>query len=453
MPRTLITGGIIINATASYRADVLIDGEQIVGIVRDATLIPGDRIIDATDCYVLPGLIDAHTHIQLDTGIYRTADNWEIGTQVAAWGGVTTVIDFATQFRGQTFEEAVHNRQAEASKSVIDYGLHCMITALPYGEERQLQSLLDLGIVSYKLFTTYRPNYYLDDATILRIMTGAAKYGGVVMVHCENDSIIAEMTDALISQGKTGLPYHGRSRPVLAEEEAVNRILYLAEAARCAVYIVHCSSANSVLQVRQALQRSVQAYCETCPQYLLLDESQYLGDTPECYILQPPLRAKEQNAALWKLVSGGAIDVISTDHCDYSLAQKRQFADFTRTPGGLPGLETLWPLLYTHSVDKARLPLTGLVRMLCTNPARIFGLEHRKGDIRAGLDADIVIYDPQPRTHVQANDLHGMAGYSPYEGHRLRGAVRTVICRGQMVIENREFVGTPGYGQFVPGKL
>src|SRR5579859_870973 len=453
MPRTLITGGIIINATASYRADVLIDGEQIVGIVRDATLIPGDRIIDATDCYVLPGLIDAHTHIQLDTGIYRTADNWEIGTQVAAWGGVTTVIDFATQFRGQTFEEAVKNRQAEAAKAVIDYGLHCMITSLPYGEERQIQALLDMGVVSYKLFTTYRPNYYLDDSTIWRVMNGAGKYGGVVMVHCENDSMITEMTDALVSQGKTSLAYHGRSRPVLAEEEAVNRILFLADTAHCAVYIVHCSSANSVLQVRQALQRGVQAYCETCPQYLLLDESQYLGDTPECFILQPPLRAKEQNTALWKLVSSGAIDVISTDHCDYSLVQKRQFADFTRTPGGLPGLETLWPLLYTHSVDKARLPLTGLVRMMCANPARIFGLDHRKGDIRAGLDADLVIYDPKPRSHIHAEQLHNVAGYSPYEGHRLRGAVRTVLCRGTTIIKDRELVGTPGYGQFVPGKL
>jgi dihydropyrimidinase len=207
------------------------------------------------------------------------------------------------------------------------------------------------------------------------------------------------------------------------------------------------------LQVRQALQRGVQAYCETCPQYLLLDEGEYLGDTPESYILQPPLRAKEQNAALWKLVSSGAIDVISTDHCDYSLAQKKQYPDFTRTPGGLPGLETLWPLLYTHSVDKARLPLTGLVRMMSANPARIFGLDHRKGDIRAGLDADIVIYDPKPRTHVQASDLHGVAGYSPYEGHRLRGAVRTVMSRGQLVIEDRQFVGKPGYGQFIPGKL
>src|SRR5260221_14080538 len=316
MPRTLITGGIIINANASYRADVLIDGEQIIGIVTDSTLMPGDRIIDATDCYVLPGLIDAHTHIQLDTGIYRTADTWEIGTQVAAWGGVTTVIDFATQFRGQTFEEAVKNRQAETSTTVIDYGLHCMITSLPYGEERQMQSLLDLGVTSYKLFTTYRPNYYLDDATILRVMNAAAKYGGVVMVHCENDALIIEMTSALVAQDKTSLAYHGRSRPVLAEEEAVNRILYLAESAKAPVYIVHCSSANSVQQVRLALQRGVQAYCETCPQYLLLDESLYLSDSPEYYILQPPLEAKENNTGLWRMVSAGAGYVVFTDHRD-----------------------------------------------------------------------------------------------------------------------------------------
>src|SRR5258707_5367305 len=434
MSRTLITGGIIITASASYRADVLIDDEQIVGIVQDSTLIPGDKIIDATDCYVLPGIIDAHTHIQLNTGVYKTADTWEIGTQAAAWGGVTTVIDFATQFPGQSFEEAVKARQAEAASAVIDYGLHCMITSLPYGEDRQIKTLLEMGVISYKLFTTYRPNYYLDDATVLRVMNGAAKYGGLVMIHCENDSMFSEMTNALVAQGKTALAYHGQSRPMLAEEEPVNRMFFWAEVAGCQIYIVHCSSARSVQQVKHAQQRGVKAFCETCPQYLLLDESQYLGDTPEYFILQPPLRAKQQSDALWKLVSLGAIDVISTDHCDYSLAQKREFGDFTRTPGGLPGLETLLPLMCTHSVDRALLPLSGLVSRLSSNPARIFGLAHRKGDIRVGLDADLVIYDPEPRSHIHAEDLHNIAGYSPYEGHRLRGAVRTVLCRGQIVI-------------------
>lgn len=451
MPRTIIKGGIIVTASASYRADVLIDGEQILGAVKDATLIPGDRVIDASDCYVLPGIIDVHTHIKLDTGIYQTVDNWEIGTTTAAWGGVTTVIDFANQLPGMGFEEAIRKRQAEAASAVIDYGLHCFVTSLPYGQESELQKLLEMGVISYKLFTTYRPNYYLEDSTILRVMQGAARYGGLVMVHCENDSMVTEATQALVAQGKTGLAYHGRARPVLAEEEAVNRILYLAEATGCKVYIVHCSSARSVAQVRRAVQRGVQAYCETCPQYLLLDESEYLGDRPEYFILQPPLRAREQNDALWKQVSMGTIDVISTDHCDYSLAQKRQSGDFTRTPGGLPGLETLLPLMYTHSVDKARLPLTGLVKLLCANPARIFGLDDRKGDIRAGLDADLVIYDPKPRTHLKADHLHNIAGYSPYEGRRLRGAVRTVLCRGELVIENRQFVGKAGYGKFVAG--
>src|SRR5258708_28912857 len=199
MSRTLITGGIIIHASASYRADVLIDGDQIVGIVQDSTLIPGDKIIDATDCYVLPGIIDAHTHIQLNTGIYKTADTWEIGTQAAAWGGVTTVIDFATQFPGQSFEEAVKARQAEAASAVIDYGLHCMITSLPYGEDRQIKTLIYLGVTSYKLFTTYRPNYYLDDATILRVMNAAAKYGGGVWVHLYNDTSTIPTTLAISS--------------------------------------------------------------------------------------------------------------------------------------------------------------------------------------------------------------------------------------------------------------
>src|SRR5438105_4323678 len=212
MPRTIITGGIIISTTSSYRADVLIDGEQIIGVVKDSTHMPGDRVIDASDCYVLPGIIDAHTHIKLDTGIFQTADNWEIGTRTAAWGGVTTVIDFATQFPGQSFEQAVENRQRDAASAVIDYGLHCMITSLPYGQESNLQKLNELGVTGYKLFTTYRPNYYLDDSIILRVMQAARQYGGLVMVHCENDAMVGEMTHALAAQGKTGLAYHGRAR-------------------------------------------------------------------------------------------------------------------------------------------------------------------------------------------------------------------------------------------------
>jgi dihydropyrimidinase len=448
MPRTVIQGGIVITATSSFRADVLIDGETIIGLMTDATLIPGDEVIDASGCYVLPGLIDAHTHIQLDTGIYRTADNWEIGTKTAAWGGVTTVIDFATQYPGMNLNQAIDHRLTESQPAVIDYNYHCMITGNPVDEE--IRDLVGRGVSSLKVFTTYRPNYFVEDALILKIMTAAARYGAIVMVHCENDSVVAEATEGLIKGGKTSLAYHGRSRPIFAEEEAVNRVLYLAEEAGCKVYIVHCSSSKSVQQVRRAVQRGVKAHCETCPQYLFLDDTLYLSDNPEFYILQPPLRPKVQSEALWRLLALSVIDVVSTDHCDYTLAQKTEFGEFTKTPGGLPGLETMFPLMFTHSLDKARSPLTSLVRLMSTNPARIFGLDHRKGDLRAGLDADVVIYDPQPRSYLSPDDLHNIAGYTPYAGYRVRGVVRTVLVRGQKVIENREFVGIPGYGKFIP---
>lgn len=452
MARTIVSGGIVVTANASFRADVLIDGEQIAGIVTDAAPQSEDQVIDASGCYVMPGVIDVHTHIKLDTGIYKTDDDWQIGTTTAAWGGVTTVIDFATQFPGQSFDEAFKNRLAEAAPAVTDYSFHGIITSLPYGHERDLEQWVNNGVTSLKLFTTYRPNYYMDDATVLRIMQYAARYGQIVMVHCENDAMVGESTVALVAQGKTALAYHGRARPILAEEEAVARMLYLAEHASCPVYIVHCSSGRSVQQVRNAFRRGVRAYCETCPQYLLLDESQYLSDEPEKFILQPPLRDKTQNEALWKLLAAGEIDVVSTDHCDYSIGQKRAHGDFTKTAGGLPGLETLLPLLFTHSADKARVPLTSLVRVLSANPARIFGLEHRKGDIRAGLDADLVIYDPRPRSYLRPEDLHNIAGYTPYEGHRIRGAVRSVLCRGRLVIENRKFLGQPGYGKFLAAR-
>jgi dihydropyrimidinase len=454
MTRTIISGGIVVTESSTYQADVIIAGEQIVGTMQGVTLQPSDEIIDAKGCYILPGIIDVHTHIALDTGIYKTADNWHQGTTTAAWGGVTTVIDFTPPAPDGDLVAAVKARREQASDAVIDYNLHAVVTHIPpEGLDAQFEQLVSMGISSIKLFTTYRPNYYLDDAAILKVMQSAARHNLLVMVHCENDSLVSDATQTLVARGSTGLESHGRARPVLAEEEAVNRILYLAEAAKCDVYIVHCSSARSVRHVRSAVQRGVKAFCETCPQYLFLDESEYLGDHPERAILQPPLRDKAQNKGLLRALASGEIDVVSTDHCDYTLAQKRETRDFTRTPGGLPGLETLLPLMITHSTDKLKLSLSGLVRVLCCTPARLFGLDHRKGELRAGMDADVVIYDPSPRHYLHAADLHNVAGYTPYEGTRMRGAVRMVFSRGKKILDDRTFTGTAGDGRFVPAVI
>ncbi len=451
MTRTVITGGTLVSSEGSVVADIVIEGEQIAGIVAQAQAGPDDVVIEASGLLVLPGVIDAHTHIMLDTGIYKTADNWLVGTQTAAAGGVTTVIDFATQFPGQTFSQAVQNRIDEVHDAIVDYALHCMITEFPIGMELSLRTLIDLGVPSFKVYTTYRPNYYMDDAALLRLLKQARQIGGLVMVHAENDSMVTEATTHLVNTSRTAWRFHPLARPREAEIEAVNRVLFLADMAGAPIYVVHCTTGRSVELVYQAARAGQPAWCETCPQYLLLDERVYLSGHPEHYILQPPIRPVGEADKLWELISKRAVSVISTDSCDYTLDQKREHTEFTRTPGGLPGIETLLPLVYTYGVDAGRIEITDLVRMLCENPARLFGLAPRKGFLRPGSDADLVLYDPQSEREIHHADLHFLSGYSPYEGMRVKGQVHTTIARGEVIYRDGKVVGAAGRGRFVPG--
>jgi dihydropyrimidinase len=446
----LIRNGTLVTAEGMLRAEIRIEGERITAI-GDLAPYPGEPVVDAGGAYVLPGLVDPHVHIALDTGIYRTDDDWWIGTRAAAFGGITTVIDFATQFRGQRFEDALAARLEEArEKAAVDYALHMMVTDLPPGREGELGKLVEQGVAGIKLYTTYRPNYYADDATLLRVMRAAGAMGLITMVHCENDALVTEAAEQLKAAGRTGLREHGRSRPPLAEIEAVHRVLFLAAEARAPVYIVHCSTARSVDLVHEAALRGQPAFAETCPQYLLLDETAYEGPHPEWYILQPPLRPAAERAGLWERLHRGWIAAIGTDHCDYALSQKTATGSFLTTPGGLPGLETMLPLLYTYGVAEGRIGWPDLVRLCATGPAKLFGLYPRKGALQPGADADLVIYDPEPEETLSAARLHSIAGYTPYEGWRVRGRVRTVIVRGQIVVEDGAFRGTPGWGRFLP---
>ncbi len=451
--RTIIKGGVLATAESTFAGDLLIIDERIAALAADLPTGPGDRFIDASGCVVLPGIIDAHTHIQLDTGIYQTPDDWLVGTTTAACGGVTTVVDFATQFPGQGLTEAIHNRWEEAQPAVIDYGLHCMVTDLPPAREGELDELVELGVPSIKLYTTYRPNYYADDATFFRLLKAAGERDMLTAVHCENDALVTAATEALVTAGETGLVNHGRARPALGEVEAVHRVLFLAQAAKAPVYIVHCSVARSVELVAQARACGQIAFAETCPQYLLLNELAYSGKEPHRFILQPPLRAVENNAALWQWVEAGEVDVIATDSCDYTLDQKTAHPDFTQTPGGLPGIETLLPLMASYGVARGRLDWPDLVRLLSTSPARILGLYPVKGTLMPGADADVTIYDPQGDRNLTAGDLHGLAGYTPYEGFSLKGRVKVTLSRGQVVYENGEFRGQSGHGKFIAGRF
>ncbi len=449
----LIRHGTIVTPTGMWFGDLRVAGETITAIGIGLEPQDGEEVLDASGCIVLPGLVDPHLHIQLDTGLYRTADDWFIGTRSAACGGVTTVIDFATQFPGQTLRQAVENRHAEiAGRACIDYGLHCMVTDLPAGREATLADLVELGCPSAKVYTTYRPHYYQDDDQLLRLFQAAADAGILVMVHAENDALVAAATQRLVAEGKTGWAYHGQARPPLAEAEAVQRVLFLAREAGCYLYVVHCTTALAVEMIRAAQAVGQHVVAETCPQYLLLDEECYAGPHPEWYILQPPLRAPQERERLWQLLRTGAIATLGTDHCDYTLAQKTASPRFTETPGGLPGLETALPLMATYGVKEGRLTWPQLVNLMSTNPARLFGLYPRKGVLQPGSDADLVIYDPTGESVITASSLRGVSGYTPYEGMAVAGRVRTTISRGRVVYNRGEFLGEAGWGRFVKGQ-
>ncbi len=532
----LIQHGTLITPHGELQADLRIAGERIHSIGVDLEPEPNEEVLDATGCVVLPGLVDPHTHIQLDTGIYQTPDDWAVGTRTAACGGVTTVIDFATQFPGEDVRQAVANRLAEAQDMAkIDFGLHVMLTELPASDDELdawMADLVEMGVPSAKVYTTYRPNYYQDDDSLLRVLRAAGRHGVLVMVHAENDALVSAATARLVAAGKTALAYHGLARPMLAEVEAVQRTLLLAKEAACPLYVVHNSVARSAELIHAARQAGQIAFSETCPQYLMLDESVYAGDHPEWGIMQPPLRPATEPQRLWELVTAGVVDTIGTDHCDYTLLQKhgvrpledqavqdvlaqlpeeqremvvlraglrdgwqrewrevaramgtsrdairrlendavrrlqeangalatlqeavipqgRPRLPFTQTPGGIPGLETMLPLLATEGVAAGRLTWSRLVELTSTNPAKVFGLYPRKGALLPGSDADVVVFDPTAEWTIRAANLHNIAGYTPYEGRRVRGRVRFTLSRGLVVCKAGEFTGHRGWGRLV----
>jgi dihydropyrimidinase len=534
----LIKNGLLITPLGELAGDLRIVDERIHSLGAELTPEPGEEVLDASGCVVLPGMVDPHTHIQLDTGIYKTPDDWAVGTRTAACGGVTTVIDFATQFPGQDVREAVASRIAQAQDlAAIDYGLHVMLTELPDEEEldQWMADLVELGTPSAKVYTTYRPNYYQDDDSLLRVLTAAGRRGVVVMVHAENDALVSAATARLVAAGKTELAYHGMARPALAEVEAVQRMLLLAREANCPLYVVHNSVARSAELIHAARQAGQVAWSETCPQYLLLDERVYAGQHPEWGIMQPPLRHPDEPQRLWELVASGAVNSIGTDHCDYTLLQKhglqpledqavqavlaklpeeeremvvlraglrdgwqrewREVAQamgtsrdairrlendavrrlqeangalatlqdavtpsdrprlpFTQTPGGIPGLETMLPLLATEGVAAGRITWGRLAELTSVNPARVFGLYPRKGALLPGSNADVVVFDPSVDVTIKAANLHNIAGYTPYEGRRVRGRVRFTLSRGLVVCKAGEFTGQRGWGRMIEGR-
>ena len=445
--RTLISGGIVLSAAGSVQADVLIDGEQIAAV--GTSLGPADQGIDAGGRYVLPGGVDVHTHMELATPNGMACDDFVTGTRAAACGGTTTIVDYAGHERGESLLAGLARWHARAAGHThIDYAFHMMISEVNDQVLAELASLADVGVTSIKIFMAYPGVYMIDDAQIYRILREAG-LGILTAVHAENGAVIEELRREYVTAGQTGPRYHAASRPALLEGEATGRLITLAELAGAPVYIAHLSATQALAAVHAARDRGQRVYAETCPQYLFLDEGLLSGPDGARYVCSPPLRTKTARHALWRGLQRGDLDVVATDHCPFTAAQKaRGERDFTLIPNGLHGVEERLVLLY-QGVVAGHISLARWVELSATGPARLFGLYPRKGAVVPGADADLVVFDPAAEHVLSAAAHHSAADYSVYEGMAVRGRADVVMQRGEVLVDAGGFHGRLGAGQFL----
>lgn len=454
--RTRIENGTIVTAETASRGDLLIDGERIAAIeppggLRDSVV---ERVIDAAGRYLLPGGVDAHTHLDmpLDDEV-SSADDFESGTMAAAIGGTTTIVDYATQQRDGSLAAALEAWHAKAAgRAVIDYGFHMIVSDYRSGIEQELDAMVAAGVPSFKLFMAYPDRLMLDDGAIFRAFLRSRENGGRVCLHAENGHVIEVLVERALAAGHTAPRFHAETRPARAEAEAVHRAAALAEIAGAPVFIVHLSSAEALEEVARARDRGVELAAETCPQYLCLSDERY--DEPEFagarYVMSPPLRHQRSHEPLWRGLAEGVIDTVATDHCPFRLADKaRGRDDFSRIPNGAAGIETRLLLLWNDGVRAARLSPSRFVEVAATAPARLFGLYPKKGVLAIRSDADVVIWDPERRTTLSAATHASRADSSVYEGRDVVGGPEMVLVRGEIVVDRGRFVGRPGAGRFL----
>jgi dihydropyrimidinase len=451
---TLITGGTIVTAEKSFPGDILIEREKIKEVGAKVAQTAVDRVIDATGMMLLPGGIDVHTHLDMPFGGTTSSDDFETGTRAAAFGGTTTIIDFAIQAKGTRMRDALDTWWKKADgRATIDYGLHMIVTDLPDAGLEDMDSMVDEGISSFKLFMAYPGVLMVDDATIFRAFSYAAKSGAFICMHAENGGVIDVIVKRALAEGKTAPIHHALTRPATAEAEAVHRAIVMAQIAGAPVYIVHLSSEDALNQVREARDRGLPAYAETCPQYLLLsiDDLARPGFEGAKYVFTPPLREKHHQAKLWDGLKHDHLQVVSTDHCPFCFEDQKILGkdDFTKIPNGGPGVENRLQLLYHHGVNEGRFSVNRFVELVATTPARLFGLYPRKGVLAAGSDADVVIWDPDVEHTISAKTHHMRVDYSMFEGFRVKGNARTVISRGEVVVDRGVFHGRSGRGRFL----
>jgi dihydropyrimidinase len=469
MSTTLITGGTVVNATGTATADVLVDGETIAAILAPGSQLLGtdlaasvDAVIDARGKYVIPGGIDAHTHMELPFGGTNASDTFETGTRAAAWGGTTSIIDFAVQRYGERVEEGLATWHAKAAGNcAIDYGFHQIIGGVDEFSLKAMDSLIDEGITSFKLFMAYPGVFYSDDAQILEAMQKSAETGLVTMMHAENGPAIDVLAEQLYSAGKTTPYYHGIARAWQMEEEATHRAIMIADLTGAPLYVVHVSAKQAVEQIAAARDRGKNVFGETCPQYLYLSlEDQLAASSPEWgdfegakWVCSTPLRSRAEGhqESMWQALRTNDLQMVSTDHCPFCMKEQKELGrgDFRAIPNGIGSIEHRMNLMY-QGVVTGRLSLSRWVELTSTTPARMFGLYGRKGVIQPGADADLVVYDPNGHTSIGVEKTHHMnMDHSAWEGFEIDGHVDWVMSRGSVVVDETGYVGSKGHGQYL----
>ncbi len=452
----LIRGGRVVDVAGDRVADVRTgpDG-RVAAVEPHLDQHPGEEVVDASGLLVVPGGVDAHTHLNLPVGAVRVSDDFATGTAAAAVGGTTTVVDYVTAYRGEDPLAALATWQRWAEPAAIDVGLHMTFTeAVP---ESAVVDCIERGVTSFKLYMAYPETLQVDDGVILGVMQAAGRHGGLVTLHAENGSAIELLRHQALDAGRSAVIEHSRTRPAILEGEAVNRAAALAEVAGVPVYIVHVSSAPALAAIRTAQERGIDVVAETCPQYLHLSEASLSGPGGENFVCTPPLRDPWHQEELWEGLAQGTIHTVATDHCPFTVTDRRAgtrgrpegFADFTEIPGGLPGIETRLALVWEGVVDR-RITVADWVRLCAEAPARTFGLWPAKGSLQVGADADVVVWDPAAEQRLAAAALHMRTDHSPYAGRVARGWPRLVLARGRAVARDGVFCGQAGWGRYLP---
>ncbi|MDR0886020.1 MAG: dihydropyrimidinase [Clostridiales Family XIII bacterium] len=451
MTKKVFKGGTIVTSTGMYKGDILVENEKITEIGTNFKPWKDEEVIDCKGKYILPGAIDAHTHLAMPFGGTISTDDYESGTRSAAAGGTTTVFDFIMQDTGETFPDALARRDAIArEQAVVDYSFHLGVKDVSNGIIDTMEDAVKLGVPSFKVFMVY--DFGVTDGVFYQVLEKSKEIGALIAVHAENNEMVNMFTKKFIAEGKTSAWYHYLSRPEFVEGEADKRAIAWAKSLNAPLYIVHLANKEGMDAVIQARDEGYPIFAETCPQYLNFTSDVYKRDDARNFVCSPPIKGKVSQDALWDGINKGDITTVATDHCPFLLSEKDWGKDnFTKIPNGCAGIENMYPYMLSQA-NKGKITFSKAVEVCATNVAKIFGLDHVKGAIEVGRDADIVIYDPKKNVTIENRNMHGNTDHTIWEGVKIKGYPVATYSRGNLIFKDGEFFGDKGAGKFVPCK-